>query len=487
VGARRVLFCLIVGCVLVAAVGGAVRPGHADPGVPDKVILLLGDANMLGRGQPLSDGETPDPNLLLWRGGTWQEASDPLGDPADPSNGVGLGMTFGLDALADGAASTIGLIQCAGPDQAMKTLSKSGQFKACLRDAHAATSHVDGALVLEGTADARKSGWAKSWASGFGVVKTAVRSSFGATVPFVVAQIGDLSPTTYTSVGLLRSKQQAVASTDDGVSVVATLDLPLGPDGSSFTVDGYKQLGQRMEQSWLATSADWHLPDEVFILAGQSNMSGRGKPINKGTRNTDHHLVAWQNGAWQIATDPLQGPDTESGVGPGMTFGLQVMQYEPGKTIGLILCSVGGTTMSQWLPGGSLYQYCVNQALATGRPLGGMLFLQGESDIKPIEAAESWESKFNVMLGAFRDQFGPDVPFVLGQIGALGHDAAIVQQQQAQAAADNPNVALVVTADLPIDRSGHFPISSYKIIGRRFGDAWWSLAQPPPPPPPPGP
>jgi Carbohydrate esterase, sialic acid-specific acetylesterase len=221
-------------------------------------------------------------------------------------------------------------------------------------------------------------------------------------------------------------------------------------------------------------------PDEVFILAGQSNMSGRGRPAKKGTCNTSPQLLEWVNGGWQVATDPLRGVDKEKGVGPGMTFGLRVLQYRPNETVGLILCSVGGTSITQWLPSGSLYQTCVSEALATGRPLGGMLFLQGESDSHYPDEASTWKANFQQMLDAYRAQFGPQVPFLLGQIGALdGPAAAIVRQQQAEAAAENPRVALVVTDDLPMEPDHqHFPISSYKVIGERFGDAWWSLAGP---------
>jgi Carbohydrate esterase, sialic acid-specific acetylesterase/IPT/TIG domain len=221
-------------------------------------------------------------------------------------------------------------------------------------------------------------------------------------------------------------------------------------------------------------------PDEVFVLAGQSNMSGRGQPWQKGTCNNDPRLLMWVNGGWQVATDPIRGVDRKKGVSPGMTFGLDVLRDRPAETVGLVQCSVGGTSIIDWRPSGSLYQRCVSLALATGRPLGGWLFLQGESEVRNADLARAWKEHFEEMLAAFRAQFGAQVPFLLGQIGNLGNAGAIVREQQAEAAAENPRVALVTTADLPLGSDGqHFTIPSYKIIGERFGVAWCSLAGPP--------
>ena len=473
----RFPLAVILVALLAAAVGQVARPSARGSTTPGKVFILAGDENMLGRGLPLSDGEPPDPRLLLWRQGSWQVADDPLGDPADSHNGVGSGMTFGLRVLADEPSSTVGLIMCATAGADLRWQSR--HVKDCVKAVRAAGGNVAGVLFLEGRQEARNKKLAKLWAGKFGSVISTFRSQLGINMPYLIGELGDLQGSSYRWASTVRD-QQNEAATRPGVFLVPTLDLPIAADGTDFTVDGYKTLGARFEDAWHQASATWRPPDEVFVLAGQSNMLGRGKPISAGTQNNSPTILIRRGSIWQIGSDPL-GPsnDRENAVGPGMTFALQVLHYQPGEVIGLIMCAVGGTSISQWRPTGSLYHNCVAPAETAGAPVAGILFLQGESDSGGSAEAAAWKGRFEEMLAGFRNDLGPDVPFVLGQIGHI-EDAGYrfapeVRAAQADAAAENPGVALVTTSDLPMN-GVHFTVDSYKTIGQRFGDGWWQLA-----------
>jgi hypothetical protein len=222
-------------------------------------------------------------------------------------------------------------------------------------------------------------------------------------------------------------------------------------------------------------------PEEVFVLAGQSNMLGRGQPVSKGAAS-DPRLLAWRkNGGWQVAVDPLGDPtDSANGVGPGMTFGLGAIQMLDPQTVGLVQCAVAGTTISKWAPPHSLYTNCIDQVRQAGGHIDGVLFLQGESDAINSSDAKKWVKRFGITLNAFRTDLGFDVPVVIGQIGRLSGFPyqKTVRDQQARAVTMYPGLAMITTLDLGTQSDGvHFTVGSYKTIGTRFASAWWQLRQ----------
>jgi hypothetical protein len=221
-------------------------------------------------------------------------------------------------------------------------------------------------------------------------------------------------------------------------------------------------------------------PIQVFLLAGQSNMVGRGLPISDGTGPAPG-LLQWRDDAWVPADDPLGPPgDPESGVGPGMTFGIGVLGHEPpGTTIGVIMCARGGSSIRDWRPGESIYNKCRRVARAAGGQIAGIVFLQGETEAAKPNGGEVWATGFGRTERAFEREFGP-VPFVLGQIGSLDPERAPYQQAvrdaQTAAAAAHPEVALVTSTDLPLQDALHFTADAEKTLGTRFADAWYALS-----------
>jgi Carbohydrate esterase, sialic acid-specific acetylesterase len=223
-------------------------------------------------------------------------------------------------------------------------------------------------------------------------------------------------------------------------------------------------------------------PDEVFVLAGQSNMSGRGFPLSKGAP-TNPDLLVWRKDHWEVAADPLANPeDSMNGIGPGMSFGLKAVTVLAPETLGLVQCAVRGTTISKWQPSHTVYSNCIDQVRAAGGHIDGILFLQGESDATHKSDAKKWANRFGVVLDGFRTDLGTDIPFVLGQIGKISASGfgyqKTVRSQQEQAASAHPGLTMITTSDLRMGSDGlHFTISSYKTIGSRFAKAWWQLRQ----------
>jgi sialate O-acetylesterase len=215
---------------------------------------------------------------------------------------------------------------------------------------------------------------------------------------------------------------------------------------------------------------------ETWILAGQSNMDGRGllgdpratlKPVD-GVRSLN------SAGEWEVATDPLHRhwesftpvhrtlarsrlddherrfTDAElarrgrremetgradrpgarpGGAGLGVAFG-QALAEANGTEIGLIPAAHGGTTLEQWRVGslpdggqslsGSLLER-VQRARATERiELGGILWYQGESD-DTVEDSATYAERFDTWVDAIREHLGaPELSvYVVVQLGRM--------------------------------------------------------------------
>ena len=153
---------------------------------------------------------------------------------------------------------------------------------------------------------------------------------------------------------------------------------------------------------------------KLVLLAGQSNMSGRGYLTeNDVSKLPEITALRWDK-VWIPAVDPFnydrinqlglndsEDPFEENaldvnnqrrcGVGPGRTFAKLMQEKFPGSEIGLIPVAVGGTAIGAWLPGGAdkySDRHPYDDALAMARhamqsgQIEVILWHQGESDAK---------------------------------------------------------------------------------------------------------
>ncbi|BEQ16688.1 acetylxylan esterase [Desulfoferula mesophila] len=241
----------------------------------------------------------------------------------------------------------------------------------------------------------------------------------------------------------------------------------------------------------------------VFLLAGQSNMSGHGDlselppgfPANAGRIGNFSNADVWTR-----AVEPLDDPagqkdacslDLCPGVGPGLAFAQVLTGLMPQARVGLIPCARGGSTLAHWAPGSrpdSLYGSSLRRARLAGAKarLAGVLFYQGESDAYSRQAAETWPSRFAALVAAWRRDLGdPRLPVVFCQIGALAPqwraDPAFRYWdllKKRQAALRLPLVRMVTTDDLALKDDGiHLTTASQMILGRRLAQAMYELLE----------
>lgn len=164
----------------------------------------------------------------------------------------------------------------------------------------------------------------------------------------------------------------------------------------------------------------------LFLLAGQSNMAGRGSV--EAEQEKDGRVFALnKDGEWVVAQDPLHFDKPKVvGVGLGRTFAADYADANPDISVGLIPCAVGGSPIESWIPGGMHEQtksYPLDDTLkrvAIARKSGvlkGILWHQGESNSNERRSA-GYEAKLAQLVDNLRTQFGdPQLPFVIGQLG----------------------------------------------------------------------
>lgn len=92
---------------------------------------------------------------------------------------------------------------------------------------------------------------------------------------------------------------------------------------------------------------------DLLLLAGQSNMAGRGTLESQDGKPAPRTWTFTKTLEWAPAADPLHFDKPVAGVGPGRTFGMLIAGMRPDAQIGLIPCAVGGTSIERWKKAGS--------------------------------------------------------------------------------------------------------------------------------------
>ncbi|CAN4115160.1 unnamed protein product [Withania somnifera] len=235
----------------------------------------------------------------------------------------------------------------------------------------------------------------------------------------------------------------------------------------------------------------------IFILSGQSNMSGRGGVFNQtspaGTVNLtwdgvvppecqpNSSILRLSAGLkWVEAQEPLHKDidvNKTCGVGPGMPFANTLKRKEPNiGVIGLVPCAIGGTTITQWVRGSWLYNEMIRRskaALQGGGTIQGMLWYQGESDAVDLEDAKLYKGRLKKFFKHVRKDLQlPTLPIVQVALAtAPGPFMEVIRK--AQLGIKLPNVRCVDAKGLPTGPDLlHLTTPAQVQLGQMLADAF---------------
>ena len=165
----------------------------------------------------------------------------------------------------------------------------------------------------------------------------------------------------------------------------------------------------------------------LFLLAGQSNMAGRGIIEPEDLIPHPRIFSLSQESTWIPAVDPIHYDKPKvAGVGLASTFARIMIEEDPEAVIGLIPTACGGSPISTWTSGTfhaetNSYPYDnavqrMERALPDG-VLKGILWHQGEGDSKETTSVV-YEEKLKALFEDFRARFdAATVPLIIGQLG----------------------------------------------------------------------
>ena len=264
--------------------------------------------------------------------------------------------------------------------------------------------------------------------------------------------------------------------------------------------------------------------DLFFVLAGQSNMAGRGplsqrpppEPVDAELRK--RILALGPSQRWDVADEPLHWdkPGPKQGVGPGLSFALEVARALPTATIGLVPTAVGGSELARWEPtpsGDLLHTACSRLRTALrdaawsrgdgasdsatddderSGPHVTVLWHQGESDCGNVTDAETYTERVRGTIARLRavaraGGARAPIPFVVGQLGDFISDgmqarpALFAHAQTVRAAIASLPAELADTGPaLYVSSEGlahkgdhlHFNTAAQLELGRRYAAVW---------------
>lgn len=222
----------------------------------------------------------------------------------------------------------------------------------------------------------------------------------------------------------------------------------------------------------------------LFILAGQSNMAGRGVVEEQDLEIHPRVFAFTQEGQWEPAVDPLHFDKPKAvGVGLGKSFAIRYAEEHPEVSVGLVPCAAGGSPIRSWTPGGYHDQTNshplddtltrVAEAMKSGT-VKGILWHQGESDCSP-ELAPVYEASLARLIDRLRAAVGvPDLPLVIGQMGDFADNPwndskFVIDAVHKKLARTLPNCDFA--SSLGLMHKGdqvHFDSASYRELGRRY-------------------
>lgn len=267
------------------------------------------------------------------------------------------------------------------------------------------------------------------------------------------------------------------------------VELPAVPAGGNYDLQA--RLVDAASGAVLGQDAVANLAvGDVFLAAGQSNMSGYSGNLDGAEPPVDNVHLFGNDYVWKRAVEPLDDGtnqvDRVSEEAPAHTLMLafaKTVSAAAGVPVAIVPAPLGGTNLySQWQRDaanpqhrGTLYGSSIHRVLALGyaAPIRGVIWYQGESDAGRGTAA--YLADLRALVAHYRtDLAAPNLFF--GNVQLATYDQSDyatwlpIQEAQREQAFD-PLSAVVPAIDLPRNDVIHLNVAGYRAVGARLGRA----------------
>ena len=194
---------------------------------------------------------------------------------------------------------------------------------------------------------------------------------------------------------------------------------------------------------------------DIYVVAGQSNASGRGTSPNRYTHPVLTAVLFGNDDRWKELLDPVDGAagqvdrvsaDPLAGGSVWPLLATKLMAAE-GVPVAFVPCAKGSTPIRMWVADAAtpqshdtLYGSMLRRVRAVGGRVRAVLFWQGEADARRLTSTEAYAAELRSLAAALARDCG--APLVAAQLGdydtprysPVGVDAIRLAQQQAWSA-----------------------------------------------------
>ena len=244
----------------------------------------------------------------------------------------------------------------------------------------------------------------------------------------------------------------------------------------------------------------WKIPSSkdnfhVFLLMGQSNMSGYGKVLAEDRKPVPHVVKLPTKGKgkgklkWAPAAHPLHNRLRSDRFGLGIPFAIEYLKGKPGVTVGLIPAAWGGAGIDKLKKGTPTYLDAIKKAqhAMTQGTIKGVLWHQGESDTVSQAKADSYDQKLQQLIADVRKDLADDkLPFIVGNLAEFygtgkGHskpdrvkriDKVRGVLRSLPKKVKHTGFAESTGCSSPDRHMVHFDRKSYIMLGKRYAKAY---------------
>jgi hypothetical protein len=212
----------------------------------------------------------------------------------------------------------------------------------------------------------------------------------------------------------------------------------------------------------------------VYLLLGQSNMSGQGKVAELAA----NHKTLPKNVEIYLHGKPVKIANL-SKFGPEVAFAHSVAKKYPTASIRLVKFAPGGSLMKDWTlkARGKHYDTLIKQVKKSNQgkmpQINGVLWMHGERDSKSVKLANHYAKYMQTFIKMLQSDFhNPKIPFVIARISvpeAFRPAIPNIRAVQEQIAKSSPYIKMISTDDLTkTNDQVHFDTKGQLALGKRF-------------------
>lgn len=226
----------------------------------------------------------------------------------------------------------------------------------------------------------------------------------------------------------------------------------------------------------------------VYVMAGQSNMAGRGQVQPEDTIANERILAINKQGKLVLAKEPLNiNEPSMVGLDCGVSFARALLKACPPDVSILVLhTAVGGSSIQKWIHDSvhrevPLYTNFKNRVAAAKKygTIKGIIWHQGEADANS-KGIPVYANRLDSLFGMFRKTCkNKNLPIVMGELGYFSktsHESFMqINGIMHEHASKDPFSAVVETKDF--DHKGdflHFNSEGQRALGIRYAEAFIS-------------